>query len=73
MAAAIPDLKAAGIRYDGLWFPTTGYWSGLDGDGSAAQMLEESVMQAPNGQTLVCPQRKTAQRYFDALCRRRIV
>jgi raffinose synthase len=68
MAAAIADLKAAGIQHVGLWFPTTGYWSGLDGDGPAAQMLGESVMQAPNGQTLVCPKRETAQRYFDALC-----
>lgn len=38
MSGAIEKLKAAGIPQVGIWFPTTGYWAGLDPNGEEAAL-----------------------------------
>ena len=69
MAAAVADLKAAGIPKVGVWFPTTGYWAGFDPMGEAMEMKE---LLAPNalGDLNVLPEETAANAYFDRLCGR---
>lgn len=68
MKGAIEALKAAGIPEVGIWFPTTGYWSGVNPDSELANELSDDLFTAPNGQLIVCPEDKKAADYFDKLC-----
>lgn len=70
MAAAIADLKKEGIPTVGIWFPTTGYWAGLDPNESEAEQQKENTVTLPNGQIIVAPDEEKANRYFDDLCTR---
>ena len=70
MAAAIADMKAGGIKEVGVWFPTTGYWAGLDPDGKEAERQKDITVMLPNGQIIVAPNEKKATRYFDDQCAR---
>ena len=70
MKAAIEDVKREGIPTVGVWFPTTGYWSGLDPAGSEAERQRENTVTLPNGQIIVSPDGEKATRYFDDLCSR---
>ncbi len=77
MKAAVADLKAAGIPYAGIWFPTTGYWAGLDPNGEEAAHFKGDLTETPhatfypNMPTLcVSPTKESAARYFDDLCGR---
>ena len=70
MKAAIDDMKQAGIAEVGVWFPTTGYWSGLDPNGSEVARQSENTVTLANGQIIVAPEREKARRYFDDLCAR---
>ena len=77
MAAAIADLKAAGIPEVGIWFPTTGYWSGLDADGEASEWMDyltvsngESLSCTDPGKLVVIPETEKAFALFDIFCRR---
>ena len=70
MAAAIADLKQEGISEVGVWFPTTGYWAGLDPDGSEAERQKDNTVTRPNGQIIVAPDEEKATRYFNDLCAR---
>ena len=70
MKAAIEDVKKEGIPTVGVWFPTTGYWSGLDPNGSEAQCQKDNTVTLSNGQILVAPDKEKAERYFDVFCRR---
>lgn len=69
MKAAIADLKKAGIPYVGVWFPTTGYWSGLQpGSEIAEAMRNNIVLTEEKKQLIVAPETEKASAYFDALC-----
>lgn len=49
MAGAIADLKANGISDVGVWFPTTGYWAGLDREGAAYRRLRAHLTETETG------------------------
>lgn len=70
MKAAIADMKSEGIKAVGVWFPTTGYWAGLDPNGSEAEMQMKNTVTLPNGQIIVAPNEEKAARYFDDFCAR---
>lgn len=70
MAAAIADMKAGGIEEIGIWFPTTGYWAGLEPDGDEAQRQKENTVTLGDGQVIVAPDEEKAARYFDDQCAR---
>ena len=69
MAAAITDLKAAGIPKVGVWFPVTGYWYGFTPDGEAKK-LAPYLAYAPNGKLIVSPEQDKAFALFDLFCSR---
>ena len=70
MRATINDIKREGIPQVGVWFPTTGYWAGLDPNGSEAERQKENTVILESGQIIVAPEEEKAARYFDDLCAR---
>jgi hypothetical protein len=70
MKAAIEDMKKEGMTSVGVWFPTTGYWSGLEPGGAADAWQKENTVTLENGQIIVMPEKDKAERYFDGLCAR---
>ena len=70
MKAAIEDMKKEGMTSVGVWFPTTGYWSGLEPGGAADAWQKENTVTLENGQIIVTPEKDKAERYFDGLCAR---
>ena len=68
MKAAIEDMKKEGIQSVGVWFPTTGYWSGLEPGEDADTWQKDNTVTLANGQVIVAPEKEKAQRYFDGLC-----
>ena len=69
MGAAIADLKAAGIPKVGIWFPTTGYWSGFTADGEATE-LADYLSENALGQLTVNPEVDKAFALYDIFCNR---
>lgn len=67
MQAAIEALKDAGMRYVGIWFPTTGYWFGWDEEGEAAEM-RDLLDYSCAGRLIVKPDKAEAEAYFARLC-----
>jgi len=70
MAAAVRDLKSSGIPNVGIWFPTTGYWSGFTTDGEAAHDFADCIEETAAGQLLVSPEPEKADKLFGKLCER---
>lgn len=70
MKEAIEDLKKEGIPAVGVWFPTTGYWAGLEPNESEAERQKDNTVTLSNGQIIVAPEKEKAERYFDDLCSR---
>ena len=77
VAAAVKDLKQAGIPHVGIWFPATGYWSGFDPNGKDAKLFEKDLVKAHHStffegmETLVvAPNEQSAATVFDTLCAR---
>lgn len=70
MAAAVEDLKKEGIPSVGIWFPTTGYWAGLEPNENEAERQKDNTVILDNGQIIVAPDKEKASRYFDDLCAR---
>ena len=70
MKAAVEDLKKEGIPAVGIWFPTTGYWAGLEPGESEAERQKANTVTLENGQIIVAPQKENAERYFDDFCSR---
>ena len=71
MGAVIEDLKQEGIPRVGLWFPTTGYWSGLQPGGEIAEALRGvTVVTEDKRQIIAAPEEDKALGYFDELCTR---
>ena len=70
MKVAIEDLKNEGIPTVGVWFPTTGYWAGLEPNESEAERQKDNTVTIENGQIIVAPEKEKAECYFDDLCSR---
>ncbi len=68
MKAAVSDLKDEGIPSVGIWFPTTGYWRGLDENGDTYKELEDCVAMGSDERITVIPEKAQAEKYFDYLC-----
>ncbi len=65
---AVSDIKEAGIPNVGIWFPTTGYWKGLDDGGKTCKELGDCVRMGSNERITVVPEADKAERYFEYLC-----
>lgn len=71
MKGAVEDLKREGIPFVGIWFPTTGYWSGLQPGGEIAEALRDvTAVTEEKRQIVAAPDGERAARYFDVLCGR---
>lgn len=70
MGAAITDLKASGIPHIGVWFPTTGYWSGLIPDSPIMQTIGEHTVVNEAGQHIVRPTDEDATAVYSEFCER---
>ena len=71
MKAAIADLKREGIPYVCVWFPTTGYWSGLQPGGEIAEAMRDNLAFTEEKRHLVAaPEEEKADAYFRTLCTR---
>lgn len=68
MRAAISDLRDAGIKNIGLWFPTTGYWWGVEKGSPLEEELKDVLVTSETGRIVVSPEREKAESYFDTLC-----
>lgn len=69
MKHAVERLKETGIRDVGIWFPTTGYWFGMEPDRMAERMFSNDLMTEPGGRRIVRPELSHTVRYFDHLCK----
>lgn len=69
MAAAISDLKAAGIPRVGVWFPVTGYWMGFTNDTPETQLLPYLAPSA-EGRLTVSPTLENTRGFYNLLCSR---
>lgn len=70
MGAAIADMKAAGIPHVGVWFPTTGYWSGLIPEGPLMKVVGEHTVVNEDGQIIVNPTEEDAAAVYGEFCDR---
>ncbi len=62
----ISRLKEAGLKV-GVWYPTTGYWKGIDPEGPLAQEMEDIFVSLPNGNVVVKPTAEAAHRFHSAM------
>ena len=69
MKAAIDDLRQAGIPKVGVWFPTTGYWAGLEPESEIEEREKKNLITTSAGQRIVSPEPDKAKAYFLDLCR----
>lgn len=77
MKGAIEKLKAAGIPQVGIWFPTTGYWAGIDPDSEEAALhsaelyrVERCTFHGDLPSLAPIPTEETAGRIYDDWCGR---
>ena len=77
MKGAIEAMKAEGMPYVGVWFPTTGYWNGFDPEGEASEWLDlltesagDGLSNSDAGKLIVAPDSEKAFALFDMLCSR---
>ncbi len=68
MKHAVNSLKQAGIRNVGIWFPTTGYWFGVEPGSGMEREFADDLCTAPDGRRIVKPGLPHTARWFDALC-----
>ncbi len=68
MKAAVERLHAAGIPHAGIWFPTTGYWSGMEPGGEADEWQKDNLITTPDGWRVVAPEPDKTAAFFRALC-----
>lgn len=68
MKHTVKALKAAGIPDVGIWFPTTGYWFGVEAGGEAEREFAADLMTAPDGRRIVKPELPHTAHWFGTLC-----
>lgn len=66
LSGAIAALHEKGFRV-GVWYPTTGYWKGVDPDGPLAARMAEDLVMTPAGKLVVKPTREAAERFHNAM------
>ncbi|MBQ8357277.1 MAG: hypothetical protein IJX39_05650 [Clostridia bacterium] len=66
LGGAIQKLHDAGLTV-GVWYPTTGYWKGVDPDGPIVKELAEDLVALPNDNIVVKPTYKSACRFHTAM------
>ncbi|MBE6702650.1 MAG: hypothetical protein E7585_04465 [Ruminococcaceae bacterium] len=66
LAGAIEKLHNEGLRV-GVWYPTTGYWKGVDPEGPLAAELADILEMLPNENLLVKPNAEAANRFHNAI------
>ena len=76
MKGATEAIKREGIPHVGVWFPTVGYWAGIDPDGPEAQRQKDNLTNVDRvtfyetfPSLTVAPEREKAERYFDIFCK----
>ena len=69
MKKAVEDLRHAGIPHIGIWFPTTGYWAGLEPGGELDRQEAENLITVESGRRIVSPDPDRAKAFFSDLCR----
>ena len=62
----ISKLKQEGFKV-GVWYPTTGYWKGIDPEGPLVQELGDALERLPNGRIVAKPTAKAAHRFHEAM------
>ncbi len=70
MAGAIAKMKQAGMAKVGIWIPTTGYWKGIDPNGSEGEIQKDHLAYAGQDLWIVNPTLEHTIPYFDSQCRR---
>lgn len=68
MKHTVEALKEAGIRNVGIWFPTTGYWFGVEPGSGMEREFANDLYTAPDGRRIVKPELPHTARWFGALC-----
>ncbi len=66
LGGAIAKLHEQGFRV-GMWYPTTGYWKGIDPTGPMATELADVLERLPNDNLIVKPTYEAAHRYHTAI------
>ncbi len=70
MKTAVEHLKQSGIDRVGIWFPTTGYWFGMEKGGAIYNELQDDLMTEREGRNIVKPEISHTTHYFGNLCRK---
>lgn len=68
MKHTVKALKEAGIHNVGIWFPTTGYWFGVEPGSGMEREFADDLCTAPDGRRIVKPELPHTARWFGALC-----
>ena len=68
MKHTVEALKEAGIRNVGIWFPTTGYWFGVEPGSGMEREFADDLCTAPDGRRIVKSELPHTARWFGALC-----
>lgn len=64
LAAAVTDLKQDYGMKVGIWYPTTGYWNGIDPEGPIAKEHSDLLTVGLNGRLLPSPDQNKLFQYF---------
>lgn len=68
MKAAVSDLHESGIKNIGIWFPTTGYWWGVEKGSPLEEELKDVLVTSETGRIVASPEKERTEKYFDILC-----
>lgn len=64
LKSCIDNIKAYGIKV-GIWHPTTGYWRGLDPDGSVCRDLADCLTETDDGMIIHDYKQERAYMYYS--------
>ena len=65
LAGCIQKINDYGIRC-GVWYPTTGYWRGLEPEGPLAKKLKSCLMETQDGRLIHSPAYESAHTFYQA-------
>lgn len=66
LAACVEKLHGEGLSV-GIWYPTTGYWCGMDPDGEIPKTLSDALITLPDGRIAVKPTFEGAHAFHGAM------
>lgn len=66
LGGAIAKLKAQGLKV-GVWYPTTGYWKGVDPEGPLAGEMADDLVALPNDNIVAKPTPESTSRFHTAM------